>query len=115
MTAGCDSSSCPAALRDECELRYVLSLGTKAERAEYLDRAERYDGKASTDVLRQHVIECWHAARSGTPVPCKCVGAPAPAPPVHLAVNEPGNGSSLSTPNAGNSNPVGGVISGGGA
>jgi hypothetical protein len=110
---GIDAATCPASRRDECELRYVLGLATKAERADYLDRAERFDGKASTDSLRMRVAEGWAAARAaGTPVPCRCDVAPGAAAAVHHAVNRPGNGSSLDHPHAGNSDPEGGVVSG---
>lgn len=75
-----DASTCPAELRDLCEVRYVLGLATKAERADYLDRAERFDGKASTDVLRQRVADGWAAARAdGAPIRCGCVAARRPA------------------------------------
>jgi hypothetical protein len=108
-----DATTCPAHRRDECELRYVLSLATKAERADYLDRAERYDGKQSTDCLRQRVAEGWQAARdAGTPVPCRCEGRAAEAAPVHLEVNTPVGGSFQPPPDAGYSGPIGGVDSG---
>lgn len=90
-----DSTTCPAHLLAECELHYVLSLSTKAERADYLDRAERCDGKASTDRLRRRVTEAWHAARAGTPIPCGCVGAPTLGGAVHHAGEQPVDGSFL--------------------
>ncbi|MBN8493221.1 MAG: hypothetical protein J0M00_17575 [Burkholderiales bacterium] len=106
-----DSTTCPAQLRDECELRYVLSLPTKAERADYLDRAERFDGKASTDCLRQRVAAGWAAAReAGTPIPCMCEAAAAAA---SRAGNGelPVNGSSLVDPREGALRRAGGVVS----
>jgi hypothetical protein len=92
-----DAHTCPAPQRDECELRYVMSLATKAERAEYLDRAERFDGRARTDALRRRVADAWHAAQGRhTPLPCRCEAARAAAD-VHHRVNEqvntPGDGS----------------------
>lgn len=107
-----DPTTCPPALRDECELRYILDLPTKAERADYLDRAERYDGKASTDRLRQRVADAWHAARAcATPLPCRCVVEPGAQASVHPQVNAPSSGSSLDLPHEGSLRRVDGVVS----
>ena len=95
-------SDCPAEMRDECELRYVLALATKAERAEYLERSERFDGKAHADALRARVAEAWYEARTGeTPPPCSCEAARVGAAPVHPKVNKPGDGSFPHFPNEG--------------
>lgn len=71
-----DRSTCPRPQADECELLYVAELGTRELRADYLDRSERFDGKAHADALRDRVSKTWHDWRaSGTPLPCKCEAA----------------------------------------
>jgi hypothetical protein len=108
---GADWCGCPQDRAAECELRYVIALPTRAERAEYLDRAERWDGSVASAALRREVREAWAHVQEHTPIPCRCAAAAVCA--VHSASEQaPATGPSHATPLAGPLRRVGGVDSG---
>lgn len=86
------------AWRHECEVRYVLKMATRQQRAEYLDAIERRRGKACADRLRSDVATAWLAAREKqTPHPSGEESGAARSCAVHLSSERgaPGFGSSL--------------------
>jgi hypothetical protein len=87
------------AWRHECEVRHVLKMATRQQRAEYLDGVERKRGKAPADRLRRDVATAWRAAREKqTPHPLGEESGVARSCAVHLSSERgaPGFGSFLS-------------------
>ena len=67
--------------RHACEVRYVMGMPTRDQRAGFLDGVERRRGKPAADRLRDDVATAWRARRE-TPSPrdegprAATVGAP---------------------------------------
>lgn len=100
--------------RHECEVRYVLAMPTRLQRAAYLDSLVKYRGQASADRLRADVAAAWRAAREA-PVPNDERPAPAPFGAVHNPLNpappSPAEGSFPNLPHEGPLRRVGCVDS----
>jgi hypothetical protein len=105
--------------RHQCEVRFVLAMPSRAQRADYLDeRLDKKRGAAAAQRLRDDVRAGWLAARGLQP-PAPVAEQPGPmcATPVHLEVNgactpsAPANGSFLAPAAAGNSDPIRSVVS----
>lgn len=56
-----DSSS--EDFRHECEAKYVLNLGTKEKRIQFLTKIEERRGKPSRTRLEQTVLSIWRTKR----------------------------------------------------
>lgn len=50
--------------RHACEVRYVLAMPSREERAAYLDALPRFRGKAAAERLRADVAAAWRARRA---------------------------------------------------
>jgi hypothetical protein len=97
--------------RHQCEVRYVLAMPTPERRRAYLDGVQAARGKAAADRLRADVRAAW--AQSPRPSGQQVVlFAPLFTTPPNAL--ETGDGSFLAQPNAGNSDPIEGVVSRGG-
>lgn len=103
--------------RHECEVRFLLSMPTRAQRAAYLDGLERKRGDAAVARLKADLTAAWRAAR-GAPSPREVGPRPPAAGPVHLE-GEPLEqaiprvvGSFPPLPHGGNSDPADRVVSG---
>lgn len=110
-----DTSS--EAHRHACEVRYVMALPTRYERTRYLEGIEAKRGKPAAERLRADVMAAWQQRAPAPHVDGESRGARSVHATGEPHVNEPprGDGSFLASADAGNSDPVTGVVSEGAA
>lgn len=104
--------------RHECEVRYIISMPGREQRAGYVDAVAKRRGQPAAERLRASVRQLWSSSshHCATPSPQGGAaaghdGASSPLGELHH-IGAPVEGSSLDLPPAGHSNPVECVVSG---
>ena len=106
------------AWRHECEVRYIISMPGREQRAGYVEAVAKRRGQPAAERLRSSVRQLWSSPphHCATPAPQGGVaaghdGAGSPWGELH-PFGAPVGGSSLDRPGQGHSNPVECVVSG---